>query len=104
MVSKKNTIVVPGYYSTRKMSMKAEQTSQPMEEEQLDLQNQSNGNSEPEHDPNGSVRFRQGAVTHSMCNGNNGINPTDHACPISSLPLNPNLNGMSSFQRELIRS
>ena len=36
VVSKKNTIVVPGYYSMRKMSMKARQTSQPMEEEQLD--------------------------------------------------------------------
>ncbi|XP_023891985.2 uncharacterized protein LOC112003988 [Quercus suber] len=34
VVSKKNTIVVPGYYSTRKMSMKTGQTSQPMEEEQ----------------------------------------------------------------------
>ena len=68
-----------------------------MEEEQLDPQNQSGGNSEPEHNPNGSVRFRQGAVTHSMCNGNNGINPTNHACPVSSLPLNPYLNKMSSY-------
>ena len=84
LVFRKNTIVVPGYYSTRKMSMKAGQTSQPMEEE---------------HNPNGSVRFRQGTVTHSMCNGNKGINPTDHACSVSSLPLNPNLNGMSSCSK-----
>ena len=81
--------------------MKAEQTSQPMEEEQLDPQNQSNGNSEPKHDPNDSVCFRQGAVTHSMCNGNNRINPTDHASLISSLPLNPNLNGMSSCSKRI---
>ena len=101
VVSKKNTIMVPGYYFMRKMSMKAEQTSQPMEEEQLDPQNQSNGNSEPKHDPNDSVCFRQGAVTHSMCNGNNRINPTDHACLISSLPLNPNLNGMSSCSKRI---
>ena len=99
VVSKKNNIVVPSYYSTRKISMKARQTSPPMEGEQLDLQNQSGGNSEPEHNLNGCERFRQGAVTHSMCNSNNGINPTDHACPVSSLPLNPNLNGMSSCSK-----
>ena len=84
LVFRKNTMVVPSYYSTRKMSMKAGQTSQPMEEE---------------HNPNGSVRFRQGTVTHSMCNGNKGINPTDHACSVSSLPLNPNLNGISSCSK-----
>ena len=99
VVSKKNNIVVPGYYSTRKVSMKARQTSPPMEGEQLDLQNQSGGNSEPKHNPNGCERFRQGVVMHSMCNSNNGINPTDHACLVSSLPINPNLNGMSSCSK-----
>ena len=34
-----------------------------------------------------------------MCNGNKGINPTDHACSVSLLPLNPNLNGMSSCSK-----
>lgn len=65
-----------------------------MEEEQPDLQNQSGGNSKLECDLNGSERYRQGAVTHSMCNSQNGINPIDHACLVSSLPLNSNLNGM----------
>ena len=70
-----------------------------MEEEQLDPQNQSGGNFELKHDPNGSVRFRQSVVTHSMSNGSNRINPTDHACLVSSLPLPPNLNGMSSYSK-----
>ena len=61
-----------------------------------DSQNQSNGNSESECDPNGSEHYRQGAVKHSMCNSQNGINPIDHACSVSSLHLNSNLNRMSS--------
>ena len=31
-----------------------------------------------------------------MGNGHKGINPTDHAGPVSSLPLNSNLKGLSS--------
>ena len=96
MASKKNTIVVSGYYSVRKMRTKAGQTAQPMEEEQPDTQNQSGGNSESEHDSNGSERYRQGVVAHSMGNGQKGINPTDHVGSVSSLPLNSNLNGLPS--------
>ena len=96
MASKKNTIVVSGYYSVRKMRTKARQTAQPMEEEQPDTQNQSGGNSESEHDSNGSERYRQGVVAHSMGNGQKGINLTDHVGPVSSLPLNSNLNGLPS--------
>ncbi|KAK9987030.1 hypothetical protein SO802_031981 [Lithocarpus litseifolius] len=96
VVSKKNTIVVPGYYSMRKTTMKGRQTSQPMNEEQPDQQNQSGGGTNTKGDPNGSDRYMQGSVTHSMCNSQIGINPCDHACPVSSQPLMSNLNGMSS--------
>ena len=96
MASKKNTIVVSGYYSVRKMRTKAGQTAQPMEEEQPDTQNQSGGNYESEHDSNSSERYRQGVVAHSMGNGQKGINLTDHVGPVSSLPLNSNLNGLPS--------
>lgn len=96
VVSKKHTIMVLGYYSMRKMNMKTEHASQPMKEKPPCPQNQSEGNSKPERDPNGAKRYMQGVDKQSICNGQNGMNPINHACLLSSLPLNPNLNGMSS--------
>ena len=72
--------------------MKARHASQLMEEEPPFPQNQS----EPERDPNGAKRYMQGANKQSICNSQNGMNPIDYSCPLSSLPLNPDLNGMSS--------
>ena len=89
-------MVVLCHYSTRKMNIKVGPASQPMEEELPTPQNQYKDNFEPERDPNGVESYIQGVVKQSMCNGQNGMNPIDHACPVLSLPLNPKLNGMSS--------
>ena len=53
VVSKKKSIMVPGFFSTRKMNNKARQASQSREEEPPTQQNQTEKLSKPVHEPTG---------------------------------------------------
>ena len=69
VVSKKKSITVPGFFSTRKMNNKAGQASPSREEEPPTQQNQTEKLSEPVHELIGVECYRQGGDKHSMSNG-----------------------------------
>nr|POE70666.1 hypothetical protein CFP56_45773 [Quercus suber] len=100
VVSKKKSITVPGFFSTRKMNNKAGQASQLREEEPPTQQNQTEKLSEPVHEPTGepigAECYRQGGDKHSMSNGWSDTNLTNHGSPEFSLPLSPTINGILS--------
>ena len=100
VASKKKSITVPGFFSTRKMNNKAGQASQSREEEPSTQQNQTEELSklvhEPTSEPIGAERYRQGGDKHSMSNGWSDMNLTNHGSPEFSLPLSPTINGILS--------
>ena len=100
VVSKKKSIMVPGFFSIRKMNNKAGQASQSMEEEPSTQQNQTKKLFELVHEPTGEPirveHYRQGRDKHSMSNGWSDTNLTNHGSPEFSLPLSPTINGILS--------
>ena len=96
VVSKKKSIMVPRFFSTRKMNNKAGQASQSREDEPPTQQNQTEKLSEPMHEPIRVECYRQGGDKHSMSNGWSDTNLTNHGSPEFSLPLSPRINGILS--------
>uniref|UniRef100_A0A7N2LKW2 DUF4283 domain-containing protein n=1 Tax=Quercus lobata TaxID=97700 RepID=A0A7N2LKW2_QUELO len=105
VVSKKKTITVSGYFSTRKMNNKVGHASQPMEEEPLTQQNQTEKFSEPVHEPigepTGVERYRQGEKTQLLSNGQNEMNPINHVGLEISFPLTPTINEILSCPKDI---
>ena len=105
MVSKKKTITVPGYFSTRKMNNKVGNASQPMEEEPPTQQNQTKKFSEPVHEPigepTGAECYRQGEKTQLLSNGQNEMNPINHVGLEISLPLTPTINEILNCPKDI---
>ncbi|KAL0016646.1 hypothetical protein SO802_003715 [Lithocarpus litseifolius] len=85
VVSKKNVVSVPGYYSTRKKDQPGK-ACQPMAE-MIPAYPNSEPTIEPEGAKEANVRYKSGCNHNSMHNGRSGLNPIKTTDPIIT-PLN----------------